>query len=50
MSDDADLRIINKYRLAELEEASRELNYLHSYGVVNWEGYEAAIEEMNNDN
>jgi hypothetical protein len=50
MSDGIDCTIINKRRLVELEEASKILDTLYRHGVDNWEGYEEAIEEMNNDN
>ena len=41
---------ISKFRYAELIEAEKEVNYLHSHGVDNWDGYSDAMREMQDDN
>lgn len=37
---------ITEERLKELEEAERELGFLHAYGVDNWGGYDDAMREF----
>ena len=41
--------IIKKERFKELEESEKKLNALEVAGVDNWEGYEFAIEMMNEE-